>query len=219
MRISNDKAMKQLFATGNVCGLTLVVDRSPRIIAKTTSGNTIELDPQTGKSSGHSSDFVLKRLRDGLTYADISESFSYLVVDRTTSQTEKGSLKLALHEFGRDVYVGQLSAPTLSANIRINEGEDAMTTAESRVGIVDSEQFGRLIFNIEGSTKSNEPDYDRVLQAKYVELLLCSKTGKYRATKKEACKSLYAPLAGIEKNDISDDDLIELIITNAPQIN
>ena len=54
-----------------------------------------------------------------------------------------------------------------------------------------------MVFNIKSSIESNNKEYERVLQGRYVELHLDSKTGKDRAIKKDACKDLYAPIAGI----------------------
>ena len=216
MAITKNKYLQKLFASGNVAGLKISIDRSPRITATTHAGKTFVLDSVTGLS-GRDDAFVLDRIKRELTQSHINERFGYVVVDRHTNMTEKGQLHIALQEYGQDVYEGILATPQMQSYLNRTDSEDTALTPEVRAGIDSKDAINRLIYNLEGSTPCDVNGYDRMVQGKNVDIQINSKTGHWKATKNDACKACYAPLADLKSSDISNSDLLALILGNAPE--
>lgn len=208
--------IQKLFASGEVAGLKISIDRTPRIIAKNHAGKTFVLDSKTGLSA-RDDGFVLDRIKRELTQSDINERFSYVVVDRNTNMTERGRLHFALGEFGRDMFEGVLATPQIETYLTHTDSEDSAMTPEVRAGIDSKNSINRLIYNLEGSTSCNEEGFDRMVQGKYVDVHINSKTGHWKATKNDLCKATYAPLAELRPNDIKNSELVDLIMSNAPE--
>ena len=216
MAITKNKYLQKLFASGSVAGFKISIDRSPRIIATNHGGKIFLLDAKTGLS-GRSEGFVLDQMKRNLTQSNINERFSYVVVDRHTNMTEKGQLHIALQEYGQDVYVGILAAPQMQIHLNRTDSEDTAMTPEVRAGIDSKDAINRLIYNLDGSTSFDTEGYDRMLQGKYVDIQINSKTGHWKATKNDACKACYAPLAELRASDIENSDLLALILSSAPE--
>ena len=216
MAINKNKYLQKLFASGAVAGFEISIDRTPRIIATNHGGKTFVLDAKTGLSKGNDG-FVLDQIKRDFTQSNINERFSYVVVDRHTNMTEKGQLHLALQEYGRDEYEGILAAPQMQGYLNRTDSEDTAMTPEVRAGIDSRDAINRLIYNLDRSISYVANGYDRIVQGKYVDIQINSKTGYWKATKNDACKACYAPLADLRASDINNSDLLALILGSAPE--
>jgi len=219
MSILKNKALQKLFSTGEIGGLSISIDRTPKIIATTKIGKKFVLEKS---GSNKNEEWVLQQLKNILTMASITESFGYIVVDRNTNMTEHRTLNLALHEYGREDYEGLLEAPRIKAYVDSlafqAKSESSLKTAEELAGINKQNLTLRLIFNFDRSIAYQTEDFDRMVKGKYVDIYLNSNTGQYKAIKNDACKALYPPLASLKPSEIDDDSLMELMFANAPEL-
>jgi len=219
MTIVSNKAIQKLFATGDVGNLKISIDKTPKIVVTAGNSNQSILRLNAGKDNDS---WVLGRLKEVLTRSHIEEHFRYIAVDRNTEMTEERSLKLPLHDINKEVYEGVLDTPQIKAHINSlayhAKQQEALLSAEERVGIQEKSTVHRLVFNIQGSASCEKEGYDRHAQGKYVDIYLNSNTGEWKAIKNSTCKASYAPLARLKPSDISDEELLELMLTNAPEL-
>ena len=219
MTITNNKVIQKLFATGNLAGLAISVDRRPKVIATTRIGKKFVLEPRFDNKNDP---WVFNQIKQALTQSSIYENFAYVVVDRNTEMTEERNLRLALHDPYQEIYQGVLEAPLIKGHINAMayhaKQRDGLVTAEQRAGIEVKDAVHRLIFNLKNSKPCNEGEYDRQVNGKYVDIYLNSNSGQWKAIKNSTCKACYAPLAKLKPSDISDEELMELMLANAPEL-
>lgn len=205
------EVMKQKLSTGEFGGIELKVLTAPRIYAKVGDREYL-LNGKSGRTLNrldYHNDFILTTLRQKLTQSDIGEGFSYVGVDTVTNESEKRSLHLPLHEYGKDTYTGVLAVPNLMLHIR--KDEHGNESPEAIAGI-ESQTSNRLLFNFVGSAPSKEREgYDRVMRGEYAIVYLNSKSGEYLAEKTPACKAAYALLAHLSPSEVTDDDLVKAL--------
>lgn len=217
MNIHKEASIKKLFTSGAIDNLTFEVDRNPRIRVKAGARNGRELDIYS-KQLGNYEKFVFSRLKDLLTTKDIVETFNYVVVDRASTESESHRLTLRLHDVGVDTYTGTLYCAMVKVFLNRMENPDTILSPEERAGISDTGGVGRYIFNVIGSEECREEGFDRMVRGRYVDLYLSTADGKYKAMKNDQCKALYAPLSHLHKDQITNDDLIKLMLDYAPVV-
>lgn len=215
--VSKLKEVKALFSGGEVAGWKIVVDRSPRIVFHAGS-NKFEVRDLVSRTSNANLNTLMGHLRNKLTHSPLADSVDYVVADRITQEVEHRRLQIALHEYGRDVYRGTLAAPQLTYHIQ-KATDKGDTSAEALTGI-ETDTKNRLVYNLKGSVgvADDTDGFDRFISCLYVDIKLNSNTGEWLATKNDLARSSYSILAEMNPADISDQELLDLILESAPQV-